>query len=685
MLRLLPLLSLACGTPIPGSDPPPDTPQDHPAAPPRAQVKGDLLGDPGMYAAKGAPTQREPWSGPWTARVLLPTPRSQGATAMATALGLPTGAWDGALPSPARGELALLWLEPGQAAPSGPRDKAKHAGGAIVAVLAPGDPAWASNIAQQLPWLGVDVLDSGASTALWADPAVAAQAPAVAGLVAAFAVAEHFALTYSPPGSLPVQAPGLTQHLIRSSAVGQPDPRARAAATAWDLDSSLVDDPEPAVRLALAGGTTDQTVLATMAHDPEPLVRARAADHLQSVPLLAELCWDPSSVVRVVAAHGLARLAQRGDRSAELERALTRVAQQSPDAYQRWKAAFGLGWLPGQTATLAVMLEDPDVDVRREAASSLGRQRDPQATDALIGALDDPNSFMRSTAVHALRGAKDAKAAPALEAALRDPARLVAGEAAFALQHMGRAVDAPRYDPPKPPADRAALEALLNSADPTTRKDACKFVPGRDDAVTLLAAAVDDADPEVRKAAAQALGAAPGSAALLLPLLDDPDPDVVVTTLESLRRIGDFPRAPLEPLLQHPDAEQRLRAVEALASLGPHPLIQGLGADPDERVRAAWAGAYPAQVSRDDPSLLVRRAAAAALPDQWREDSSAMVIFVASDPPDEHGAYWALGVLAREDDLLHLRFSFNDETRIPSSYQALRPPVVREYGHPNRG
>ena len=651
---------------------------------PLATAPGDPLGDPGLYAAKGAPTQREPWSGPWVARVLLPSQGSPAASAMTAALGVPAQAWDGALPSPARGELALIWLEPGQAPPTGDDHKARGGGGTTVAVLAPGDPAWAAQLAPQLPWLGLDVLDTAASTGLWADPGLAGQEPAVAGLVAARAVAQHFALPYTPPATAPTQVPGLAQFLVPAPAVGLSDPRARAAAALWDPDPSLAADPELAVRLALAASSRDQAVLAILAEDSEPLVRARAADRLEAVPLLAELGWDSSSVVRVVATHALARLAQRGDHSPALQQALERIALQSPDAYQRWKAAFGLGWFPGQATTLATMLQDSDVDVRREAAASLGRQRDPVAIEALIGALDDPNSFMRNTAVHALAGLPDPAVLPALERALADPALLVAGEAAFALQARGRNVEAPRYVPPHPPADDHRLQALLRSSDPTTRKDACKFVAGRSDATSLLGVLIADTDPEVRKAAAQALGAAPGSAPLLLPLLVDPDPDVVVTTLESLRRIGGFPRSPLRPLLSHPDAEQRLRAVEALASLGPHPLLEPLGGDPDERIRAAWARAYPERVTANDPSVLVRRAAAAG-PGPWGDDPSAMVRFAAGDSPNADGSSWARGVLAREDDLLHMRFSFNDETKIPSSHRALRPPVVREYGHPNRG
>ena len=675
VLHLL-LLLTACG---------PADPQPAATTPGAPTPQGsDLLGDPGLYAAKGAPTLTEQWSGPWFAWVHPPAEHAEGAQALATALGVPTHPWTGSLPSPGRGELAVIWLEPGAQAPAAVA-KNMHGAGAIVAVLAPGDPAWTAQLSSQLPWLGIDVVDVAASAALWADPILAEQVPAVAGGVAALVLAQHFALPYSPPQLPPTDVPGLAQHLVPQPAAHLEDPRARAAATQADPDPTLLADHEVAVRLALATSTLDQAVLAQLAKDPEPLVRARAADRSSSIPALSELCWDPSSVVRVVATHALARMAQQGQRGPEIQQALDEVARRSPDAYQRWKAAFGLGWLPGQVPTLSAMLGDPDVDVRREAASSLGRQRDPKAVAALIDALDDPNSFMRSTTVRALAGINDPQVIPALERAAADPSLLVAVEASIALQRQGRKTLTQHYIPPHPPTDREGLVALLQSSDPTIRKDACKFVAGRDDAATLLRDAVTDSDPEVRKSAVQALGAAPGSTDLILPLLEDPDPDVVVTTLESLRRIGGFSRDAIEPLLTHPDAEQRLRAAEALASLGPHPSLEALGDDPDERIRAAWAQAYPDRVKASDPSLLVRRAAAAAHPERWRDDPSAMVTVLSDTPPDAHGAYWALGVLAREDDLLHLRFSFNDETKVPRSHLALRPPVVREYGHPNRG
>jgi HEAT repeat protein len=668
---LLHLLLLVCGCPSP-QEPAPST------------LPRSALHDPGQYAAKAAPSQVLPWEGAWTVSVVSRSAKP-GPTALATGLGVPLQSWDGSVPQPRQGELAVLWLEPGEAPQGGATHEPRPPGGAAVAVLGPGDDRWATRQAQALPWLGLEVLDAQASLALWANPTLANDQPELAGLVMARELASKLELDYRPPVRSPIDVPGLAQWLWPGSDHDPAEPRARATAAATNPAPSLADDPEPAVRLAVARASRDQAVLSDLATDPEPLVRARAADAISDPSRLARLAQDPSSVVRVVATHRLASRAQQGDHSPEVQRALLDIAASSPDAYQRWKAAYGLGWIPGQAPALLALLEDPDVDVRRQAVTSLGRQGDPQALEPLLATLGDPNSFLRTTTAQALGALRDARAIPALREALQDPTALVAAAAADSLRRLGEAAEAPRYHPPRPADSAAQLAAMLASDDATLRKDACKYTAGRTDALDLLAQATRDPDPEVRKSAAHALGWANDSAPVLLPLLRDSDPDVLVATMESLRQVGGFEPLDLAPLLAHPDAELRLRAAEAVASMGPSSLLAPLAADPDERVRAAFARAQPELITAEEPSLLVRRAAAAGMPDRWREDPSALVRFAATGPPDLNGAWWALGVLAHEDELVHLRFSFNDEARIPRSHQSLRPPVVREYGHPDRG
>ena len=46
---------------------------------------------------------------------------------------------------------------------------------------------------------------------------------------------------------------------------------------------------------------------------------------------------------------------------------------------------------------------------------------------------------------------------------------------------------------------------------------------------------------------------------------------------------------------------------------------------------------------------------------------------------------WLTGIVQFEDDLLHQRFSWNDDKDKPKSHRRLRPPLFRGYGHPDRG
>jgi len=237
------------------------------------------------------------------------------------------------------------------------------------------------------------------------------------------------------------------------------------------------------------------------------------------------------------------------------------------------------------------------------------------------------------------------------------------------------------WNPPPPPDDDAAIDRLQRSADATDRKDLCKFLAGRAGAEPRLAALAADGDAEVRKAAVEALGwfADPGQ--LLEPALGDTDPDVVVTALEALTRNGRGRPETLVPLTRAPDAEVRLRAWEALAATGPGEELARGAQDPDERVRAAVIAVLPDRLAPLETSVLVLRAAAAA----GRVQGTDALVLAAAPGAATALAAWGRGALAAEDDLVHLRFSWNAPGDVPGPYRALRPPVVRGYGHPNRG
>lgn len=653
-----------------------------PAAPGRPSGPHGPAGPPRPPGPPGAGQHAPPadafgagavWAGEWTVTVHALPDADAGAAALAEALALPLQPWGGGL-EPQAGHAHVLWLSAEGLDKEGagrlaPRPDAR---GELVVALAPAPEATRAAATEALLKAGVGVVDPTASVALWVDSPSLLE-PALAGRVAARVVADHYVVAYrGAPGALPA---GLEAALgpWTEAQLAAPDARTRAEAVRRAPDGAPLDtlasDPSYAVRLAVATRTASHTVRAALAADRDPQVRVRAADRLDDVPVLARLAADdPSSVVRLVATHRLAELAQ--SRPTDVAPAL-RAAVSSTDAYQRWKAAWGLGRVPGATDALLPLLRDPDIDVRREAARSLGRLGDPAAVPALLEALRDDNSFVRRWAGGALGEIGDARARDALRAAAADPTVLVAQSAARALGRLGESSNWPPFKPPSRPADDAALEALLTNADATVRKDAAKFLAERADGERLARLAADR-DSEVRKGAVDAMGANSATASGALAFLSDPDPDVRVTALDALRRGRAGDPARIAALLADPDAEMHLRAAEALAALGPSDALTALARDPDERVRAAVVAVRPELCDDDEPAALVRRAAG-------RADADPAVA-----PPPSHAA-WAAGVMAREDDLLHHRFSWHTLRDQPAVHRRPRPPVIRGYGHPDRG
>lgn len=656
--------------------------------------------------SRAAPFRGSPWSGPWSVEVWAIDPTSTpAAPALQGCFSTPIHAWSGARPPTQPGHVALLVVPPDHDAsaliaalstpPSGPE------GEVVVWVEAdPNDPRRSASLAAQLPWAGVGVIDAAASLSLWISPQDPAWTPTLASLVALQAFTQHYGLSCRaappPPDALP---PGLDGLLLPPGAAPAPlaaatDVRTREGLLRrWpppplDLPTltTLAADPARAVRLALAARDLPPELQATLAADPEPLVRARVADHMTDVSVLAKLTTDPSSVVRVIATHRLGERARAAPLGPEGEAALLAAAA-APDAYQRWKAAWALEPVPSAGPALIRLLEDVDIDVVRQAAHTLGQRREAAAVEPLLATLQRPNSFIQRWAAAALGQIGDPRARDALLPLAESPTLLVSMAAREALQRLG--LPQPPAPPYRPPTPENFLQ-MVKSSDATARKDSAKMMAGKPEHIDALLTLARDADGEVRKSAVHALGWTPGNAARLAPFLQDPDPDVVVAALDALHRTAStpgtapdhsFPSEAVAALFQHPDAEIRLRAAEALTrSAAPRALLT-LARDPDERVRAAVAAVYPDACRPEEPSLLVLQACAthgASTP----ADPLARAFASGADPSL---LAWAAGVLAQEDDLLHLRFSWNDPADQPPSYRALRPPIVRPYGVPDRG
>ncbi len=93
---------------------------------------------------------------------------------------------------------------------------------------------------------------------------------------------------------------------------------------------------------------------------------------------------------------------------------------------QSLKVARALRSIEGSESDIAIeeivsRLDDPDGEVRTEAARALGRIGSPEVVDILIERLGDPTSTIRSDAARALGRIADPRAIPALLRALEEP------------------------------------------------------------------------------------------------------------------------------------------------------------------------------------------------------------------------------------------------------------------------
>lgn len=150
--------------------------------------------------------------------------------------------------------------------------------------------------------------------------------------------------------------------------------------------------------------------------------------------------------------------------------------------------------------TLVALLDDPQPDVRRAAAMSLGKLGLADAAGPLIGALDDPDARVRAFSAEALGAlgerVRDQAALP-LAGRLGDPSDSVKRAAALGLAAIG--------------GTQAAVELVVESLrDPAaeTRAAAALALGGLEarSAFSALVTASRDSDGRVRQAAVSALG-----------------------------------------------------------------------------------------------------------------------------------------------------------------------------------
>jgi beta-lactamase regulating signal transducer with metallopeptidase domain len=121
-----------------------------------------------------------------------------------------------------------------------------------------------------------------------------------------------------------------------------------------------------------------------------------------------------------------------------ITKALTR-ALDDPDRQVREQAALGLALVPG-TGTIAPLLtalKDRDAQVREKAAIGLAFRRDVRVVEPLLKAMGDTDAQVREKVAIALGASGDPRAMSALERALSDPDPQVREKAASGLILLG--------------------------------------------------------------------------------------------------------------------------------------------------------------------------------------------------------------------------------------------------------
>lgn len=211
---------------------------------------------------------------------------------------------------------------------------------------------------------------------------------------------------------------------------------------------------------------------------------------------------------------------------------------------------------------LAALLKDPNPEVRRTAALSLGKIAAPDSVTVLRDGLFDPDALVRQYSAWGLGNLGERAIDPAglvLVQKLNDPSPEVKVAVAQAIGKIG------------------ATQGMME----------------------LLGEALDEPDPATRRAVVQALGwlESPSAYPMLHDALTDEDAAVRQGAVAALGELGDAQAVPAirQRLLKDPDVGVRSEAAFRLGKLGDDsllPTLQFISAkDEDANVRrwAAWA------------------------------------------------------------------------------------------------
>jgi HEAT repeat protein/beta-lactamase regulating signal transducer with metallopeptidase domain len=210
--------------------------------------------------------------------------------------------------------------------------------------------------------------------------------------------------------------------------------------------------------------------------------------------------------------------------------------------------------------SLSQVLRDPSLEVRIQAAETMGKMDNPTAVGPLISALNDENREMRAAVARALGDLEDKTAVDALVETLKDADWQVRQAAAEALGNI---------------EDARAVEPLGKALSDENRNVRITIVQALEDigdrsGVEPLVGALNDEDWLIRREAADALGTLEDPAAIgpLSNILNDSNWEVRKAVVEALGDIDDT-RAitPLGRAIKDPNWEIRLAAAEALGDI----------------------------------------------------------------------------------------------------------------------
>jgi HEAT repeat protein len=192
----------------------------------------------------------------------------------------------------------------------------------------------------------------------------------------------------------------------------------------WDL---ALRDPAAKVRLAGIDYSADEEgqwlidpLLRLAAHDPEANVRAAAADALGRFAYLSEV----------------GSLSPR--RAADIERALLDSAARTDEAASvRGNALASAGYLSTPAVRDAIRAAHADPPLRRSAVRAMGRNCDPNWTEALLRDTTSRDAGLREESARAIGEIEDDRGVERLVELLEDPAVAVRLAAIWALGEIG--------------------------------------------------------------------------------------------------------------------------------------------------------------------------------------------------------------------------------------------------------